>query len=158
MKNTFNDFLDTVDERYKGLVVEINDYLTVNNCKCDIKSAKFGYTVSYILSDTKRTMATFVFRKVGIKMRIYAEHIALYQGFLDTLPKKIKEEIIKSSVCKRLINPDECNPKCVMGYSFMMDGEAFQKCRYMAFMPTLNEENFPFIKGFLEREINSRRG
>jgi hypothetical protein len=99
-----------------------------------------------------------VFRKTGIKMRIYTEHIALFQGFLDTLPEKMKTEIKKSSVCKRLINPDECNPKCVMGYSFMMDGEAFQKCRHMAFMLTLNEESFPFIKGFLEREINSRRG
>lgn len=27
------------------------------------------------------------------------------------------------------------------------------KCRYMAFQPTLNEENNPYIKQFLEKEL-----
>jgi hypothetical protein len=157
MENTFKAFLDTVDENFKSFVTQINDYLTENGCKCDIKSAKSGYVVSYIFKDTKRKIATFVFRKTGIKIRIYAEHIGKYQDFLDTLPDKMKKEIKKSSICKRLINPEECNPKCVMGYSFNMDGEEFKKCRHMAFMPTLYEENYPFIKQFLEHEIDSHR-
>ena len=28
-----------------------------------------------------------------------------------------------------------------MGYTFALDGEQYQKCRYMAFQPTLSEEN-----------------
>ena len=28
----------------------------------------------------------------------------------------MKKEITKASVCKRLINPNDCNPKCAMGY------------------------------------------
>ena len=100
-------------------------------------------------------MATFVSRKTGMKLRIYPEHIQKYQSFLDTFPEKIKKEIKKASVCKRLINPDDCNPKCVMGYTFVLDGEQYQKCRYMAFQPTLSEENNPYIRQFLEKELRA---
>ena len=54
------------------------------------------------------------------------------------------------------IGTDDCNPKCVTGYSFSLDGESFQKCRYMAFMPTLNEENNAYIRQFLEKELEAR--
>lgn len=38
-----------------------------------------------------------------------------------------------------------------MGYTFVLDGEQYQKCRYMAFQPALSEKNNPYIKQFLER-------
>ena len=90
-----------------------------------------------------------------MKLRIYPEHIQEYQDFLDILPEKTKKEIRKASVCKRLINPNDCNPKCIMGYTFVLDGELYQKCRYMAFQPSLNEENNPYIKQFLEKELQA---
>ncbi len=153
MNEQFNEFLDTVDSSNKDIVAEINNYLTQNNCKCELKTAKNGFVVSYILSETKRTLATFVSRKTGMKLRIYPEHIGQYAAFLNTLPDKMKKEITKASVCKRLINPDDCNPRCIMGYDFIMDKERYQKCRYMAFMPALNEGNNPYIKAFLEQEM-----
>lgn len=156
MDEKFNLFMETVDERFRAFVRDIHDYLLEQGCTCEIKSAKSGYTVSYILSGKKRTLATFVSRKTGMKLRIYPEHIREYQGFLDTLPEKMKKEIKKASVCKRLINPEDCNPKCVMGYTFEMDGEQYQKCRYMAFMPTLSEESNPFILQFLKQEAGCR--
>ena len=52
-------------------VEELNDFLIESNCKCDIKSAKSGYLVSYILKDNKRTLASFVIRKSGVKIRIF---------------------------------------------------------------------------------------
>lgn len=148
-------FLETVDERFRGFVSQINEYLTANGCKCDIKQQKSGYLVSYVRNSSKRTLATFVSRKTGMKLRIYPEHIQEYQGFLDTLPEKIRKEIKKASVCKRLINPDDCNPKCIMGYTFVLDGEQYQKCRYMAFQPALSEENNPYIMQFLENELRA---
>ena len=154
MDEKFNLFMETVDERFRDFVNQINDYLAEKGCKCDIKTAKSGYVVSYVLSN-KRTLATFVFRKTGIKLRIYPEHIQEYQSFLDTLPQKAKKEIEKASVCKRLINPDDCNPKCIMGYTFEMDRVQYQKCRYMAFQPTLSEENNPYIMRFLENELEN---
>ena len=90
-----------------------------------------------------------------MKLRIYPEHIQRYQNFLDTLPEKAKKEIMKASVCKRLVNPDDCNPTCVMGYTFALDGVQYQKCRYMAFQLTLSEENNPYIKQFLEEELRA---
>ena len=155
MDEKFNMFTETVDERFRSFVNQINEYLTENGCKCDIKMQKSGYVVSYVLNSSKRTLAAFVSRKTGMKLRIYPEHIREYQSFLDTLPEKVKKEIKKASVCKRLVNPDDCNPKCVMGYTFALDGEQYQKCRYMAFQPTLSEENNPYIKQFLEKELRA---
>lgn len=156
MDEKYDLFMETVDERFRGFVTQINDYLMEQNCKCDIKTAKSGYVVSYVLGSTKRTLATYVSRKTGMKLRIYPEYIQEYQSFLNTLPEKMKKEIKKASVCKRLINPDTCNPRCVKGYTFEMDGESYQKCRYMAFQPTLSEENNPYIKQFLENELSIR--
>ena len=153
MDEKFELFMETVDGRFRGFVNQINGYLTENGCKCDVKLQKSGYVVSYVLNDSKRTLATFVSRKTGMKLRIYPEHIREYQSFLDTLAEKVKKEIKKASICKRLVNPADCNPKCVMGYTFALDGEQYQKCRYMAFQPALSEENNPYIKQFLEKEL-----
>ena len=155
MDEKFNMFMETVDERFRSFVNEINEYLTENGCKCDIKLQKSGYVVSYVLNSSKRTLATFIPRKTGMKLRIYPEHILEYHSFLDTLPEKVKKEIKKGSVCKRLINPDNCNQKCVKGYTFVLDGEQYQKCRYMAFQLTLSEENNPYILQFLEKELQA---
>lgn len=155
MDEKFTLFMETVDENFRSFVKEINEYLTVNGCKCDIKLQKSGYAVSYALNGRKRTLATFISRKAGMKLRIYPEHIREYQSFLDVLPEKIKREIKKASACKRLINPDDCNPKCIMGYTFALDGKQYQKCRYMAFQPTLSVENNPYIKQFLEKELRA---
>ena len=155
MNENYSRFTETVDERFRSFVDEINEYLTVNGCKCDVKSQKSGYVVSYVLNSSRRTLATFVSRKTGMKLRIYPEHIQEYQSFLNTLPEKVKKEIRKASVCKRLINPDDCNPNCIMGYTFELDGEQYQKCRYMAFQPALSEENNPYIKQFLENELRA---
>lgn len=153
MEEKFSLFLGTVDDRFRDFVSQIHDYLTEQGCKCEIKTAKSGYVVSYIPEKTKRTLATFVSRKTGMRLRIYPEHIREYQSFLNSLPEKMKKEIQKASVCKRLIDPADCNPRCVMGYTFEMDGERYQKCRYMAFMPTLSTENDPYIRQFLKNEL-----
>lgn len=155
MDEKFTLFMETVDDRFCSFVSQINEYLTANGCKRDIKLQKSGYVVSYVLNSSKRTLATFVSRKTGMKLRIYPEHIGEYQDFLDTLPEKAKKEVKKASVCKRLIHPDDCNPKCIMGYTFVLDGEQHQKCRYMAFQLTLSEENNPYIKQFLEKELRA---
>ncbi len=147
-------FYESVDGRFLDFVMEITDYLVEKGCKCDIKTAKNGYMVSFIRKDTKRTFANLVTRKSGMKLRIYADHIKEYQSFLDTLPENIKKDIRKSSVCKRLVDPNDCNPRCLMGYTFDMDGETYNKCRYMAFMPSLSEDNNAFIRKFLENELS----
>lgn len=157
MDEKMNLFLASIDEKNRPFVEELNEYLTKEYCVYDIKSAKSGYVLTYLWEDTKKALATFVFRKSGIKLRIYPAYIHLYQDFLNTLPEKFKKDIKKASVCKRLINPDDCNPRCVKGYAFKLDGEIYQKCRYMAFMPIVNEENNPYIRQLLDMEIKYRK-
>ena len=60
MDEKFNMFMETVDERFRSFVKQINEYLTGNGCKCDIKLQKSGYVVSYVSDSRKRTLATFV--------------------------------------------------------------------------------------------------
>ncbi len=148
----YDEFLE-ITGASRNLVEDINDFLLDSGCKREIKTAKSGFTVSYLLQDTKKTFATFVCRKTGIKIRIFPQRLNEYMEFLDTLPEKMKKEITKASVCKRLVNPNDCNPKCVMGYDFIMDQIHYQKCRYMAFMPSINEESFPYIKKFIQNEL-----
>ncbi len=147
-------FLESVDEHNREFVNQLNEIFLENGYSCDIKTAKNGYMVSYISKKPKRTIANFVFRKTSMKIRIYATHVSEYQSFLDTIPANMKKDIIKSSNCKRLIDPTDCNSRCSMGYIFDMDGEQYKKCRYMAFMPTLNEENNPFIMQFVKNELS----
>ena len=148
----YDEFLE-ITGASRNLVEDINDFLLDSGCKREIKTAKSGFTVSYLLQDTKKTFAAFVCRKTGIKIRIFPQRLNEYMEFLDTLPVKMKKEIVKASVCKRLVNPDDCNPKCVMGYDFIMDKKRYQRCRYMAFMPSVNEESIPYIKKFLQNEL-----
>lgn len=155
VKLSFEDFIKTVDDRDKAFVTELHDTLTANGCKIEIKEAKSGHMVSYILN--KKTVANFVFRKAGLIIRIYANHIQDYMAFLDTLPDSMVKTIAAAPVCKRLINPDDCNPKCATGYDFLMRGERFQKCRINAFMFLLCEENNPYIKPFLEHELQQSK-
>lgn len=151
---SFDNFLENVDTGNKNFASEVNSFLLESGCKCEVKDAKSGFTVSYVFSSNKKTIATFICRKSGVKLRIYPQHLSEYESFLSTLPEKMKKEIKKASVCKRLLNPDDCNPKCVMGYDFYLGDERYQKCRYMAFQPTLSQENNLFIKSFLKHEIS----
>ena len=71
MDERFNMFMETVDGRFRSFVNEINEYLTANGCKCDVKQQKSGYAVSYVLNSRKRTLAAFISRKTGMKLRIF---------------------------------------------------------------------------------------
>ncbi len=150
--NSYDEFL-AITGINKSYVETINDFLLTNSCKREIKAAKSGFTVSYRFLNQKNMLATFVCRKTGVKLRIYPQRLHKYFEFLDTLPATMKKEIAKASVCKRLLNPNDCNPKCVMGYDFIMDNERYQKCRYMAFMLTVNDKSISHILNFLRYEL-----
>ena len=77
-KNTadknYDEFLETTGAS-RDRVEEINDFLMDRSCKREIKTAKSGFTVSYLLQDSKKTLATFVCRKTGIKLRIFPQRL-----------------------------------------------------------------------------------
>lgn len=147
----FEEFIAAVDEANAGFVTELHQCFTDAGCKIGVKEAKSGYVVSYVLG--KKTIANFVFRKKGIIIRIYANHIVNYMELLESLPEGMLKEIKRAPDCKRLLNPDACNPKCATGYDFLLQGDRLQKCRYSAFMFLLCNENNPFIKDLLQKEL-----
>lgn len=155
MSTPVEEFLNSLSETQRQPVKQLHDWLIGHDCQIEIKTAKSGYAVSYLTGSPKRTLANFVCRKTGIKMRLYPQALHTYEPFLDTLPEKLKKDIRKASVCKRMIDPDDCNPRCQTGYDFMMDGEHYQKCRYMAFMPTVTQESLPYLIDFLEHEFQA---
>lgn len=153
----FSSFLEAAGEENKEFVTAMNDYLLENGCKLEIKEAKNGYVVSYIFTADKKTVFNYIFRKKGMLVRVYAIHIGAYMEITDGWPKSMKSEVKKAGPCKRMLNPDACNPKCAQGFDFIMDGERQQKCRYgLQFF--VDEESKPFLREFIEKEIEARRG
>jgi len=150
--STFGEFLETVEESNRGFVSELNDFLAEHGCGCGIKTAKSGFVVSYVRGDNKKTLMNFVMRKSGTQARIYAAHSGSYGDFLDTLPEKVKSKTKKSNDCRKLTGTGD-DPRCTGGYEFTMDGEVYRKCRNNAFLIPLSEENNPFIRKLLEKEL-----
>lgn len=148
--STFEDFLETVGEDNRKFAEELNEFLLANGCGRYIKDAKSGPVVTYL--HDKKTLLNFVQRKSGTQARIYAAHAGEYGDFLDTLPEKLKNKTKKASDCRKLTGTGD-DPKCPGGYEFTMDGGVYQKCRNNAFMIPLSEENNPFIRKFLEKEL-----
>lgn len=152
-KYTFDDFIASVDEENQKFVGELHNELMELGCKTEVKPAKSGYVVSYILN--KKTVANYVFRKMGLIARIYANHISGYEKMLDTLPDAMVQTILKAPVCKRLLDPAACNQRCSMGYDFTLRGERLKKCRNGAFMFLISEETRPFVKTMLLSEVKA---
>ena len=152
-KYTFQDFLASVDGEDQKFVSELHGELTEFGCKIDVKAAKSGYVVSYVLN--KKTIANYVFRKKGLIARIYTGHIAQYMEILDALPDSMVRSIREAPICKRLVDPAACNQKCSMGYDFILKGERLQRCRNNAFMFLLDEESRPHVKSLLLHEVKA---
>lgn len=150
----FDDFIGTVEPVLTDFITRLHRELLEGGCKVEVKEAKSGYVVSYLYN--KKAIANYVFRKKGILVRIYANHVLEYEALLDTLPNEMAKAIEAAPVCKRLINPDDCNSKCAMGYDFILHGQRQQKCRNNAFMFLLCEENNPSIKAILKSELAAR--
>lgn len=153
-KLSYEDFIATIGEETRDFVQELHDILSENGCKIEVKSAKSGYVVSYL--QNKKTVLNYVFRKKGLLARIYANRVDQYAEIFKTFPEKLVKAIREAPLCKRLADPNSCNPKCSMGYDFMLGGERLQKCRYSAFQFLVCEENAPYLRAFLEKELEGR--
>ncbi|MCL2375645.1 MAG: hypothetical protein FWC82_03900 [Firmicutes bacterium] len=151
---TYNDFIMAVDAGQLAFVEDINKYLIESGCKAIFEEKKSGMLASYKHGKTKKALINLLFRKSGLKVRIYGEHHDNYRDFLNTLPIQMVEEIDGASACKRLIN-NGCSPKCI-GYDFTIDAKHFQKCRYNCFEFLVTNETAIFIKTFIENELSAR--
>ena len=80
-KPGFEDFIGTVDSGSRDFVRALHGIFTEHGCKLEIKEAKSGYVVSYLLN--RKTVMNYVFRRKGLLARIYAGHIAGYMAHLE---------------------------------------------------------------------------
>lgn len=152
-KIEFEEFLASVSEQNQEFVKELHNQLMESGCKIEIKSAKSGYMVSYLYH--KKTIANYVFRKKGMIARIYGVHVNEYEEVLETLPDELIRAIHAAPICKRLADPDACNPKCAKGFEFWLRGEHYQKCRNSAFMFLVCPQNNPSIRLLLLKEVEA---
>lgn len=153
---SFEGFVNDVNPLYHDFVRQVNDYLMQGGCVVEFKTAKNGYIVSYSYGKPKRVILNFVFRKSGLVIRIYGDYVNQYLDIMEALPGKMLGAIDKAPNCKRLFDPLTCNQRCPMGYSFIVHGNEYRKCRYSCFMFEVNDESIPFISEILERELKER--
>lgn len=149
----FEDFLNNLTAEELPLAADINDLYISNGCKRDIKESASGHTVSYISGNTKKTLASFVCRKTGLKIRLTPQKPFDCVDLLHDLPENMKKDMIRGNNCKRLSNENVCNPRCLMGYTFTLDGETYGKCRAMAFLFSVTEENMSHILAFIRQSL-----
>jgi len=152
----FEDFLLEVNPQYQGFARELNEYLLENGCTLKISTAKSGYVVSYQHGKKKRVLINFVFRKdIGLVVRIYGGNVEQYMETIESLPSNMKETIEKAPTCKRFEDPPKCSPKCI-GYVFPLAGTHHQKCRYNCFLFPVSDENIPYIRAMIDKELSYR--
>jgi len=158
-KSTYNfeDFISTLNPESKDFVIKINDILQKESYKIKIEDKVSGLFVSYSHPKTKRSILNFQNRKKGLLVRIYADYYHKYTDFLNRIPENMEKEIAKSPVCKRLVNPNDCNTKCIRGYDFFIRGNNYKKCRYCCFQFAVNQESIPVLVEFLENEVTERK-
>ena len=152
MNEKFTLFLNEVPPNLQEFVLELDDYLLGKECKRKIEPAKNGYVTTYMLPGSGKSLLNYVFRKTGIKIRIYAAGISAYDAILNDFPDKMKKEIIKSGDCKKLVG-GTCSPRCSAGYTFIMDGVEYKKCRSMAFLHKIDEESADYILKLIKSEL-----
>ncbi|MCL2563829.1 MAG: hypothetical protein FWE08_07330 [Oscillospiraceae bacterium] len=153
-KRTFEQFLADVDPRYQPFLQDLYTYLADHGCKATCEAKKSGPFASYKHTKSKKSIVNFLSRKTGMRIRIYGESVGNYLDFLQTLPEEMVQSIEGAGDCTRLTQ-NACSPKC-MGYDVIIDGKRFQKCRYGGFEFPVTEGNEPYIRSFIECEVNGR--
>ena len=85
MDETFMLFLNDIPFECQEFVLELDKYLTEKGSKRTIKSAKSGFVTSYGSPKSGKALLNYVFRRNGVKIRVYAGQ---EYGFLSFLGRK----------------------------------------------------------------------
>jgi len=153
----FENFLADVSPAYCEFAETIHGELLGDGYRCRIESKANGFLVSYSHPQTKRSILNFLFRKGRLHVRLYADCLDGYAGLLDRLPGSMERAIAKAPVCKRLLDPAQCNSRCPMGYAFTIRGSRYQKCRYNCFLLEVTPESAPVLAALIGEERGGRR-
>ena len=149
----FTEYQDLLPLEILETVQNIHAELSAIGFTEEIKEAKSGPVLSYMKD--RKVLLNYVYRKSGIKVRLYAAEISAYEDCLAVLPDSMKTELKKATDCKKL-NGLTCTPTCPGGYTYTLDGELLKKCRSTAFLMTLNQKTAENIQTLILREAEQR--
>jgi hypothetical protein len=153
----FKDFLSQVEKHNKDFVKNTHDLLVKEEYKVKIEAKKAGMFISYTDPKSKKVLLNFLFRKQGLNIRLYADINGRYAKFFKTFPVAMEKEIAKATVCKRLIDLNECWDKCSMGYDVYIGKNHYQKCRFSCFQFLITDESIPILSDFIKKELTEKR-
>lgn len=145
--------LAALEEEERPRAAALCELLQQGGCRLAVKEAKSGPVLSAQRPDDGRTLAAFVCRKSGAKLRLYLREALADPALLAALADPMKAAVHRAGPCKRLANSAACNPRCPMGFAFDLDGQQLQRCRHTAFFFPLRAENIPALTALLRREL-----
>ncbi|MCR5794652.1 MAG: hypothetical protein K6G61_04820 [Solobacterium sp.] len=149
----FSEYQELLPSEIRDTVQRIHAELSAMGFSEEIKEAKSGPVLSY--RKDRKVLLNYVYRKSGIKVRLYAAGIAAYEDRLAVLPDSMKAELRKAADCKKL-NGLPCTPACPGGYTYTLDGKLMKKCRSMAFLMTLNQKTAESVQTLILCEAEER--
>ena len=153
-KLSYDQFVEAVNPTNHPFVQALNSYLQDNGCKATYEAKKTGLLGSYKHTKTKKSIINLLQKDRGLLVRIYGENSGKYLDFLNTLPDAMVQEIDSAGDCGRLVS-NTCSPKC-SGYDVVIKDKRYQKCRYSGFEFLVTDETGPYIRSFVEHEVNGR--
>ena len=154
----FNDFLMSVDDKYKGFVITVNDMLLKEGCKVKIATSKTSlFTVKYTMGKTRRGIFNFILTKKGLKVSVYASSYEKYPDVLNSLHENVHKQIAASPICKNMTGPKKCSWDDCTGYNIQIGEQHFEKCRYSCFKFDVEPETIPSLLKLLESECKERQ-
>jgi len=158
-KYQFEDFLTTVPEDCKNIVVDLHATMLDENYKPKITVTKStGLQLAYHQPKIK-TVAGIIFiffiQNEKLMIRLYGKNHEQYPDVLNDLPETMVSQIRKAEDCVKFANPDKCWKGCI-GYDFHIRENHYQKCYVFGFQFEVNAESMPHLPRLIESESKAR--
>jgi hypothetical protein len=145
----------SLDEMNRSFIADIDNILTEKRYNIRIAGTD-DKKITYTHAKTKRGLVSFTVSGNVLNVHIYADRVSRYINDLLPLPDVMLKSMKKGRKCDNLVNPGSCYPECIKGYDLVIDGERYQKCRYMNFKFVVNDDTRAHIEKMILKEMSFR--
>lgn len=144
----------TTEEMFE--VLNENDYKIAQSLdqfgrslSCDVenrKSARY-YRVLYVTKNPKRSLFAIECNEKKFRIKANLYHLYYYRDIIEKCSDTIKNCVKKTRFCRN------CNPRCIGGASFDLDGESRYSCINNGhYFYNLGDEDWEDLKNLLLHE------
>lgn len=140
----------------EAFVKAIDGKLSVLGYQCKAETIDKGTRVTYTGIKPRRAILNYVVQDDRVLLHLYTDSIASYADSVGTLPEPVRKFLMKGPKCKWLEDPAACNPKCLHGYQYELQGETLRKCRYMCYKFEIGDDNREAARLLIEWESEAR--